>query len=54
MRILLDLKDGNLDSNNIAKEIEITPKEYEHLTDIIRRINTLSSQNFINAYIKEI
>ena len=52
LTVILTIKNGNRASDNICREIDMTPAEYDYIKECARNIEALSGQQFVSAYIK--
>ena len=54
MKVIMTIRQGNMDEVNFTRELEITPQEYDYLKQTARTINQNGGQEFMNIYVKEV
>ena len=52
LTVILTIKNGNKASDNVCREFDMTPVEYDYIKECARNIEALSGQQFVSAYIK--
>lgn len=50
MKAILTIKNGDKDSKNFCRELEIAPEEYDYLCDVSRK----SGEKFLSVYVSQI
>lgn len=54
MKVIMTIKQGNMDKGNFTRELDVTPQECDYLKQAARIINQNGGQEFVGIYVKEI